>query len=104
MTSENQIRVLKWTMLLLWVIIAVSFFPEVMLRLLAEALVGHAFEKGLIWMLVRLTLLIVIPIAYFVTVRRLQWKLPPEELISDFQVNIELIKTIKRESENETKP
>ena len=83
MTTDNKIRVLTWTMLPLWIIVAASLFPEVMLRLLAEALVGYAFVEGLGWLLVRAALLIVIPIAYFFTVRRLQWNLPPEEHTTD---------------------
>ena len=70
-------------MLPLWIIVAASLFPEVMLRLFAEALVGDAFVEGLGWLLVRVALLIVIPIAYFFTVRRLQWNLPPEEHTTD---------------------
>ena len=94
MTTDNKIRVLTWTVFPLWIIIAASLLPEVMLRLLAETLVGYAFVEGLSWLLVRAALLIVIPIAYFFTVRRLQWSLPPEEHVID-RMNI---------GENETEP
>ena len=87
MTTENQIRVLTWTLFPLWGIIAIHLFMDVALRLVAEMLVGQAFEEGLAWMLTRLALLILIPIAYFFTVRRLQWNLPPEEHTTD-QMNI----------------
>ena len=83
MTTENKIRVLTWTVFPLWGIITLSLIPEVMLRLLAEALVGYAFVEGGAWLLVRIALLIIIPITYFFAVRRLQWNLPPEESIAD---------------------
>jgi hypothetical protein len=83
MTIENQIRLLTWTVFLLWGIIAANCFVDFAPRLLAEALVGHAFEEGLVWTLIQITLLVLIPIAYFFAVRRLQWNLPPEEHITD---------------------
>jgi len=89
MTTENQIRVLAWTVFPLWGIIAVSLCWDVAWRLLAEMLVGHAFAEGLTWLLVRMTLLIIIPIAYFFAIRRLQWNLPPEEHITD-RMNIKI--------------
>ena len=83
MTTENQIRVLTWTLFPLWGIIAINLSVDVILRLLAEMLVGHAFEEGLAWRLIQVALLILIPVVYFFAVHRLQWNLPPEEHTTD---------------------
>jgi hypothetical protein len=90
MTIEKRIQILTWTTHIVWLGIAVCLLPNVAWLFLAEILVGWAIdEKTLTWLLVGICLLIIIPIAYFFTVRRLQWNLPPEDHIVD-RMNIKI--------------
>ena len=80
MNTENQIRVLKWTTFPLWSIVAAHLFWDVSINLIGAMLVGSARDvEESIWTFVRVALLIVIPIAYYFIIRRIQWNLPPEE-------------------------
>ena len=109
MTTENKIQILAWTMFPPWIIIAASLLLEVMFHLLVYLFAwaffgGNAFEAravaeavswlGRVDVIVRVVLLVVISIAFFFAVRRLERNLPPEEHVTD-QMNI---------GENETEP
>jgi hypothetical protein len=86
MSVENQVRVLTWTTFLLWGSIIASMFWDMTLL---QLLLGFVLEeKAVVWTLVRIALLILIPIAYFFAVRRIQWNLPPEEHVTD-RMNID---------------
>ena len=84
MNAENQIRILTWTMFPLWGIVAVNLFLGVAVELIGAMLVGSAQDiRVAIWMFAQVALLILIPVAYFFAVRRIQWNLPPEEHVTD---------------------